>query len=64
MTETEVIMHNNVILEKRLTRLETDHLYMHDDIKEMKRNLRWLIGITVSTHTTILGALAKGFNLI
>jgi hypothetical protein len=64
MTEAEVITNNSILLEKRLTRLETDHLYMHDNIKDIKRGLRWLIGVTVSTHTTILGALAKGFNLI
>jgi hypothetical protein len=64
MQHTEVITNNNIMLEKRLTKLETDHLYMHSDIKEIKRNVRWIIGVMVTSHTTIIGTLAKGFGFI
>lgn len=51
-------------LESRIVRTETQVNNMHDDIQEIKKTLRWTIGLIFSVNSTIIGLLAKGFNLI
>ncbi len=64
MTEVEVMNNYNLLVESRLTKVEVNSTAMADDIKEIKRNLRWLMGLVFSINTTIIGLLAKGFNIV
>ena len=53
-----------MIHESRLARAEASVASMQDDIKEIKRNIRMILGLVFSLNSTIIGLLAKGFNLI
>ena len=64
MTEVEAMNNYNLLVEARLTKVEVNSTSMADDIKEIKRNLRWLMGLVFSINTTIIGLLAKGFNIV
>ena len=64
MTESEVLKNANVLLETRITKVEINNTNMAEDIIEIKRNLRWLLGLVFSLNTTIIGLLAKGFNIL
>ena len=64
MTHTENLLSQyKVILESRLTRVETQHINMSDDIKDIKKTLHWLTGIVFSINTAILGVVTKGFGI-
>jgi hypothetical protein len=52
-----------ILLESRLTKVETQHVNMADDIKDIKKTLHWLTGIVLSINTTILGVVTKGFGI-
>ena len=52
------------VMEQRLTKVETHYTNMKDDIKDIKRTLRWLTGIIFGLNSSIIGALAKGFGII
>ena len=54
----------DLLLESRLTRVETHTQDMTDDIKEIKNTLRWLIGLVFSLNTTIIGLITKGFGIL
>ncbi len=64
MTEVEAMNNYNLLVESRLTKVEVNSTSMADDIKEIKRNLRWLMGLVFSLNSTILGVVAKGFNIV
>jgi len=64
MIDAEVVNNYNLLVESRLTKVEVNSTSMADDIKEIKRNVRWLMGLVFSINTTIIGLLAKGFNII
>lgn len=64
MLEERLITANDIKIESRLTKVEVSTKTIHDDLKEVKRSLRWLIGIVFSLNTTIIGVLAKGFNIV
>ena len=64
MTEVEAMNNYNLLVESRLTKAESNSTAMAEDIKEIKRNLRWLMGLVFSINTTIIGLLAKGFNIV
>lgn len=51
-------------LESRIVRTETKVNDLHEDIKDIKKELRWAVGLIFSINTTIIGLLAKGFNII
>jgi predicted MarR family transcription regulator len=64
MTHTESLLSQyKVILESRLTRVETQHHNMADDIKDIKKTLHWLTGIVFSINTAVLGVVTKGFGI-
>lgn len=50
--------------ETRLTRVESSTVYIQDEIKDIKNNLRWLTGIIFTLNSTILGVVTKGFGLL
>ncbi len=64
MTDADIVTNYNLLVESRLTKVEVNSTAMADDIKEIKRNLRWLMGMVFSINTTIIGMLAKGFNIV
>lgn len=64
MTDAEIMTNYNLLVESRLTKVEVNSTSMTEDIKEIKRNLRWLMGLVFSINTTIIGLLAKGFNFV
>lgn len=64
MTEAEAMDNYNLLVESRLTKVEVNSTTMSDDIKEIKKNLRWLTGLVFSLNTTIIGLIAKGFNIV
>ena len=64
MTEVEAMNNYNLLVESRLTKVEVNSTTMAEDIKEIKRNVRWLMGLVFSINTTIIGLLAKGFNIV
>lgn len=51
-------------LESRIVRTETKVDDLHEEIKDIKKELRWAVGLIFSINTTIIGLLAKGFNII
>lgn len=53
-----------LILESRLTKVEVKANNIADDIKDIKKTLRWLTGLVFSLNTTILGVVTKGFGMI
>lgn len=64
MTKSEAVTNYNLLLESRLTKVEVNSKGMSDDIKEIKRNVRWLMGLVFGINTTIIGLLAKGFSIV
>lgn len=59
----DVELEDRLILERRVIKIEENFVSIHDDIKEIKRSLRWIIGIIFSLNSTIIGLLAKGIHL-
>ena len=39
-------------------------LELKEDMKEIKRDLRWLLGVSISMWGTLMGVMAKGFGWI
>jgi hypothetical protein len=48
----------------RILKTEVSINYIQKDIKEIKLTLRWAIGLIFGLNSTIIGLLAKNFNLI
>ncbi len=63
MTEPEkaIITKYDLYFESRLTKVETESHGYREDIKEIKSDLRWIMGILFAFNSTILGLMAKGF---
>jgi hypothetical protein len=53
-----------LILESRLTKVEVRAEGIAEDIKDIKKTLRWLTGLVFSLNTTILGVVTKGFGIL
>lgn len=53
-----------LLLESRLTKVETQNKSINDELKEIKNTLRWLMGLVFSLNTTIIGILTKGFGIL
>lgn len=63
MNSSKVFTDYDLLIEQRLVKVESNADSIQSDIKEIKRNLRWLMGIVFSLNSTILGVISKGFNL-
>lgn len=57
-------LQESVYLSARLKNAEVTVSLIQDDIKEIKRNIRFLLGLVFSLNTTIIGLLAKSMNII
>lgn len=55
---------SDLIVEARLIKLESESQNTNEDIKEIKKSLRWITGLIFSLNTTIIGILTKGFGVI
>jgi len=62
--EKQSAIESQIMLESRLTRVESSTVYIQDEIKDIKKNLRWLTGIIFTLNTTILGVVIKGFGIL
>lgn len=64
MTEQEkmLITKYDLLFESILTRVETTLENVDQHIKELKYDMRWLIGIMLGFSGIFLGLLAKGFH--
>lgn len=63
MNSSKTFSDYDLLIENRLAKVESNATSIQSDIKEIKRNLRWLMGIVFSLNSTILGVVSKGFNL-
>lgn len=64
MSAEQVLTVNDLKVESRLSRVEMSSINISGELKDIKRNMRWLTGIVFSLNSTIIGLLAKGFNII
>jgi hypothetical protein len=64
MLDERVLTNNDIKIESRLTRVEVTTKTLHEDMKDVKRSLKWLIGLVFSMNMAIIGLLAKGFNIV
>lgn len=60
MKETEDRIH----IEKRLSRTEQSIFLLSEDIKDIKKTLRWIIGLIFTLHGSLLTAIIKGVGII
>lgn len=51
-------------IESRLTKVETNTTHINEELKDIKKTLRWIIGLVFSLNTTIIGILTKGFGVL
>ncbi|CEG60964.1 hypothetical protein [Legionella micdadei] len=56
----ENINKNFVSYDTRLTHAELSILSIQDDLKELKRNVRYIMGLVFTLNITLLGLLIKG----
>lgn len=54
----------DLLFESRLTKVETTMEILKSDSKEIKTDLRWILGLMISFSTIIIGVMAKGFHWI
>lgn len=55
---------SDVILDSRLTKVETKTESIAEDIKEIRVSLRWITGLVFSLNSAILGVVTKGFGIL
>lgn len=60
----EVELEDRINLERRISKAEENLVSLHDDLKDIKKTLRWLSGLVFSLNTTIIGILTKGFGVL
>lgn len=53
-----------LLLESRISKVEVQTQNIGDDIKDIKKTLRWLIGLVFSLNSTILVVITKGFGIV
>jgi hypothetical protein len=64
MLDERVLTNNDIKIESRLTKVEITTKTLHEDMKDVKCSLKWLIGLVFSMNMAIIGLLAKGFNIV
>jgi tyrosine-protein phosphatase YwqE len=66
LTEHEklIITKYDLLYEQRMTRVESAVDHLEQDMKEIKIDLRWIMGLMIAFSSIILGVMAKGFHWI
>lgn len=66
MTEQEqaAITKYDLYYESRMTKMETVAEQLANDIKEIKHDLRWMLGVMFGFAGIMLSLMAKGFHWI
>jgi len=64
MEDKEDLTASDLLLESRLTKVETQTQNIDKDLQEIKKSIRWLTGLIFSLNTTIIGILTKGFGAL
>jgi hypothetical protein len=54
----------DLLYEQRMTRVEEAVDHLEQDMKEIKIDLRWIMGLMIAFSSIILGVMAKGFHWI
>lgn len=64
MTEAEkiAITKYDLYYESRMTKVESAVEELKEDTKEIKSDLRWVLGLMISFSTIMIGIMAKGFH--
>lgn len=64
MTEHEnmIITKYDLYFESRLSKLEADTSTMKLDLKDIKNDLRWIIGMTLAGYGSLFALMAHGFK--
>ncbi|HMH09686.1 MAG TPA: hypothetical protein VK553_03180 [Candidatus Nitrosopolaris rasttigaisensis] len=64
MTKDEqiAITKYDLYYESRMTKMETVAQNLQEDMKEIKLDLRWMLGLMITFTTIMPGLLAKGFH--
>jgi hypothetical protein len=64
MNEAEkmTITKYDLYYESRMTRMESTTESMKEDIKEIKTDLRWLLGIVIGGNAGMFALMAHGFK--
>lgn len=57
-------LEDRINIEHRISMNEQSVSSIHDEIREIKSTLRWLIGLIVTMNSAIAGILAKGFDIL
>lgn len=52
----------DLLFESRLTKVETTMDLIVKEMKEIKTDLRWLLGLMIGFSTILIGIMAKGFH--
>ena len=60
--EKMLITKYDLLFESRLTKVETTMDILLKDVKEIKMDLRWILGIMLGFQGIILSLMAKGFH--
>lgn len=60
--EEMAITKYDLFYESRMTKVESIVENLQGDIKEIKADLRWILGLMVSFSVIIIGIMAKGFH--
>jgi hypothetical protein len=65
MSEAEIaaITKYDLYYESRMTKMEVIGEELKNDVKEIKSDLRWMLGVWISINTIMLGLMVHGFKL-
>jgi hypothetical protein len=55
---------SDILIESRLTKSEILTSILKEEISDIKRDVRWLIGIVLTFNLTMIGIMIKGFHLL
>jgi hypothetical protein len=64
MTPDKALDERIIQLEFRIAKVEAHNQNITEDLRDIKRTLRWLTGIAFSLNSTIIGILTKGFGIL
>lgn len=55
---------DRITLERRISKTEESLVSLRDDIVDIKKSLKWMIGLMFTLNVTIISLLAKGISLL